>query len=190
MKTLKIRAFTLIELLVVIAIIALLTAIIVTSLTGSRAKARDAKRISDLGQIQLAIELYFDRCHQYPLSLSTSANNCSVTATPAITLGTYISQIPTPPSGAAGSPAAYDYVVNSPHSTVPTDYILHTTLEGSNDVQKNSFQGPSQQAFLNNNGYPSTSNGTTPNTITWGCYWPTNSDPNYTYPLEYCLGAK
>jgi prepilin-type N-terminal cleavage/methylation domain-containing protein len=60
------KGFTLVELLVVIAIIAILTGIVATNFTSARSRARDAKRISDLGHIQLAIELYFDRCKQYP----------------------------------------------------------------------------------------------------------------------------
>jgi prepilin-type N-terminal cleavage/methylation domain-containing protein len=60
------KGFTLVELLVVIAIIAILTGIVATNFTSARSRARDAKRVSDLGHIQLAIELYFDRCKQYP----------------------------------------------------------------------------------------------------------------------------
>jgi prepilin-type N-terminal cleavage/methylation domain-containing protein len=52
------RAFTLVELLVVIAVIGLLSTIAVVSLSTSRIKARDAKRIADLKQISTAVELY------------------------------------------------------------------------------------------------------------------------------------
>ncbi len=40
------------------------------SLSSARQKSRDAKRISDIGQIQLALELYFDAHQGYPLTLA------------------------------------------------------------------------------------------------------------------------
>jgi len=54
------RGFTLIELLVVIAIIGLLSSVVLASLNTAREKSRDARRISDLRQIQTALELYYD----------------------------------------------------------------------------------------------------------------------------------
>jgi prepilin-type N-terminal cleavage/methylation domain-containing protein len=63
----KIKAgFTLIELLVVIAIIGLLSSVILASLNSARAKGRDAKRVADIHQIQLALELYYDNNNKYP----------------------------------------------------------------------------------------------------------------------------
>ncbi|MDB4992283.1 MAG: gspG [Parcubacteria group bacterium] len=60
------RAFTLIELLVVIAIIGLLSSVVLASLNSARSKARDARRISDLHQIQTALETYYDKVGSYP----------------------------------------------------------------------------------------------------------------------------
>ena len=51
--------FTLIELLVVIAIIGLLSSVILASLNGARRKGRDARRMADLKEIQVALELYY-----------------------------------------------------------------------------------------------------------------------------------
>ncbi|MFH1171716.1 MAG: type II secretion system protein, partial [bacterium] len=48
----KQKGFTLVELLVVIAIIGLLSTIAFISLNRARAKARDAKRISDVRELQ------------------------------------------------------------------------------------------------------------------------------------------
>ena len=60
------KGFTLIELLVVIAIIGILSSVVLASLSTARQKSRDAKRISDVGQIQLALELFFDATQSYP----------------------------------------------------------------------------------------------------------------------------
>ncbi len=58
--------FTLVELLVVISIIALLSSVVVASLNSARAKARDARRIADMRQIQTALEFFYDSYGRYP----------------------------------------------------------------------------------------------------------------------------
>ena len=61
------KGFTLIELLVVIAVIALLTLVGVASLNTSRQKARDAKRLADIRQVQTALQLYNSDENEYPV---------------------------------------------------------------------------------------------------------------------------
>ena len=68
----KQKGFTLIELLVVIAIIGLLSTLAVVALNNARQKARDARRVSDIKQIQTALELYYNDEGGYPASLTTS----------------------------------------------------------------------------------------------------------------------
>jgi prepilin-type N-terminal cleavage/methylation domain-containing protein len=163
----KNTGFTLVELMVVISIIAILTGILTTNFTSSRAKARDAKRISDLGHIQLAIELYFDRCKQYPVPTVVSM------AQPGLSAGNLLAQTTgtpppettiapsTPPtvstlstSANNGCPAGVtlgSYIANIPvapnggtydyvvnNASKPTDYILHVQLEEYNEVLKDS----------------------------------------------------
>lgn len=65
MKIANPRGFTLIELLVVIAIIGLLSSIVFASLDAARGKARDAKRISDIRQIERALELHYHKYGSY-----------------------------------------------------------------------------------------------------------------------------
>jgi len=63
------KAFTLVELLVVIAIIGILSTLSVVALNSARAKARDARRLSDIKQIRTALDMYYDSAGIYPTSL-------------------------------------------------------------------------------------------------------------------------
>ncbi len=97
------NGFTLIELLVVMAIIGILSAVVLTSLNGARQKGRDARRISDVKQIQLALELYYDSTGAYPLTIGTAASSLLVS-------NGYIASLPLDPS----NNAVYSY---SPYSS-------------------------------------------------------------------------
>lgn len=85
--------FTLIELLVVIAIIGILSSIILASLSGARMRGRDGRRIADISQLKLALELYYDANRTYPTVLSS------------LTAPGYIPAIPVDPQ--TGHPYAY-----------------------------------------------------------------------------------
>ena len=84
------KGFTLIELLVVIAIIGLLSTLSILALNSARARARDAKRISDVRQIQTALEMYYNENNDYPASTTSLAP-------------TYIKAVPTPPTPIDGT---------------------------------------------------------------------------------------
>ena len=64
------KGFTLIELLVVIAIIGILASVILVGVASFRGKGRDARRISDVHQLQNALELYFTANGNYPTDLT------------------------------------------------------------------------------------------------------------------------
>ena len=115
------KGFTLIELLVVISIIGVLSTLAVVSLNNARQKARDAKRVSDIKQVQTALELYFVDEQSYPVQGSNTAmiligsdlydcldsNGFSAACSADDT--TYMGQVPTNPTPGA---SAYGY-----HST-------------------------------------------------------------------------
>jgi prepilin-type N-terminal cleavage/methylation domain-containing protein len=60
------RGFTLVELIVVLSVITLLISIILTSLQSARNSARDRRTLSDISQIQLGLELYYNQNGHYP----------------------------------------------------------------------------------------------------------------------------
>jgi len=69
--------------LVVIAIIGVLSTLAVVALGSARQKANDAKRLSDMKQIQTALELYYTDNNAYPTTTSdgmdlgdSSASRC------------------------------------------------------------------------------------------------------------------
>jgi len=85
------KGFTLVELLVVIAIIGTLSGIVLVSLGGARAKARDAVRQSDMRQVSTAQELYYADNEAY------FTNDGSGDGIPAIS--TYIQSVDDPLGG-------------------------------------------------------------------------------------------
>lgn len=111
MKAQNEEGFTLIELLVVIAIIGILSGVVLASLSTARAKARDANRISDLLQLETALEMYYNDFGQYPISAlngfssepgdgnSNNAGNWIPGLAP-----TYIPTLPRDPRGGTGHP--------------------------------------------------------------------------------------
>ena len=110
--TKKHRGFTLIELLVVIAIIGILASIVLVSLGGARAKARDAVRQSDIRQISLAMEMYYDDSEAYLPS-----------ATLPTAIGTYLNPVPPAPQAPTET---YKWIDNT---SDPQKYCTWAVLE-------------------------------------------------------------
>ena len=146
MRRFQTRGFTLIELLVVIAIIAILASIILASLNTARSKSRDARRIADMKQVQLAIELYNNDNSHYPLLAAYGLlSGISGLITPA-----YISVLPSDPGGGGGYQYYYGSLTGSgPTATYCTvaancnSYVLVAQLESATPASTfaSSYQG-------------------------------------------------
>jgi len=121
--------FTLIELLVVIAIIGILSSMVLVSLGGARAKARNARRESDIRQIVLAVELdysddeKYSQCNEMPIKIPCTDGGCAC-ANPSD--GKYLDPIPEDPKG-----GAYNWIDNSSGATNCDDerYCVWVLLE-------------------------------------------------------------
>ncbi len=131
MKKMNEKGFTLIELLVVIAIIGLLSTLAVVSLGNARQKARDARRLSDLKQLQTALELYYTDQTAYPagsaITLGDSAHACLNAANGFTTTGcpsAYMGQVPSDPL------AAQSYVYTAASSSYTVTATLETNMNG------------------------------------------------------------
>lgn len=135
----KAGGFTVIELMVVMGVIALLSAIVISSLSTTRQKARNSQRIETIRQLQQALNLYNNSCGEYPNTLSLSANNgCAL----GVSLRNFLAVVPLDPRG--GAP--YQYAALGSSSCV--DYHLGTaprsfeaTSLPSNDTNYDSSGG-------------------------------------------------
>ncbi|MFA5184042.1 MAG: prepilin-type N-terminal cleavage/methylation domain-containing protein [Patescibacteria group bacterium] len=124
------KGFTLIELLVVIAIIGLLSTLSILALNTARARARDAKRVADVKQIQTALEMYYNDVGSYPAAGSVTPGVAIKSAN-----GTFLAAVPTPPTpadGSCGAQPAYTYAISgsAPYSTYQISYCLGAQTGG------------------------------------------------------------
>ncbi len=109
--------FTLIELLVVIAIIGILATLTILSLNSAKQKARDATRLSDIRQMQTALELYYNDAGGYPTQITPGQSLVSPTS--GVTYMTIIPSNPRPWND--GSCANSDFT----YSTSTAGYSLN-----------------------------------------------------------------
>lgn len=121
------KGFTLIELLVVIAIIGLLSTLAVVALGSAREKARDSKRLSDLKQIQTALELHYTDNNAYPTASGATLGAGSYACLGPDGFSTsgcskaYMGLVPSDPQDSG----SYSYTGNT------TTYTITATLEGT-----------------------------------------------------------
>jgi len=82
--------FTLIEMLIVVAIIGLLSSVVLVGLGDVRREARDTRRISDLRQIQNALEIFYSREQRYPEDLYADIPSAPFDPLPEPEIGTLL----------------------------------------------------------------------------------------------------
>lgn len=133
----KQHGFTLIELLVVIAIIGVISTIVLASLNTARMKSRDAKRISDLHQIRLALEMYYHDNGNYPvLAFWTYSTDAVAWNTLQMALSPYIKSLPVDPKNNASGPwttGNYSYTYGYNTVGYPNKYDLVAQVEDVNN---------------------------------------------------------
>ncbi|MFH1427816.1 MAG: prepilin-type N-terminal cleavage/methylation domain-containing protein [Patescibacteria group bacterium] len=123
------KGFTLIELLVVIVIIGILATLATVALSSARMKARDARRVSDIKQIQTAMELYYNDALKYPEGVTKDNTIQSGTTI-------YMAKVPADPQNSGGNSdcagsnprhITYFYDTNSTKASYSIQYCLGGT---------------------------------------------------------------
>ncbi len=140
-NTKKIKGFTVIELLVTISIIGILSTITFASFSQAQKKARITKRVSDLKQMQVALEYYYAVNRAYPNSNGawvtecTEFNNTGNNVIPGL-VPNYISRIPVDPKSApvhavapVYRPAWQDCYLYISYNGVDYAFIAHNMSE-------------------------------------------------------------
>lgn len=132
------KGFTLIEILIVVAIIAILASVVLVGLGPTQSLGRDARRVSDLHEVQNGLELYYNAKGAYPVvasggwaALTTALTGASI----------QINSVPQDPSGGS---ATYQYGTD----TGGTTYVLGAKLENGTGGSWNGYTTPTNLSSL------------------------------------------
>jgi len=135
--------FTLIEILIVVAIIAILASVVLVGLGPTQQAGRDARRLSDLREVQNGLELYYNSCGYYP-GTDSAAPCVGYTA-----VGGYVALTGILKNfKALGVGAVPDDPTAGHHyrySVIPTSgsgYVLGTTLENPSNSVFSNYEAP------------------------------------------------
>lgn len=157
--------FTLVELLVVIAIIGILATIISVNLLTARQKARDARRIADIKNIQLSLAQYYNDYLKYPTNIYT-------TLAP-----TYMSAVPYDPNSATvctdgTQSSCYPYAALNPTggsnncTTIPaTKFHLGAAMEANTAITQDADAAAVPSGYQTCSASAADFNGTAPSCV-------------------------
>jgi general secretion pathway protein G len=131
------QGFTLIEILIVVAIIAILASVVLIGLGPTQQQGRDARRLSDLREVQTGLELYYNEKGVYPDCTGNGAT-CWGTMSTALTTASPsigVTQVPNDPS------SGRSYYYNSFNSDAT--YVIGATLENTSNPAFQGYTAPS-----------------------------------------------
>jgi len=128
--------FTLIELIIVITILGILAALISGNFITSLKKGRDAKRKTDLGQIQKAAEMYYEDKGTYPASITFGSKLCE-TVNCVGGEKVYMQKIPDDPI----SGNSYQYETDVTGSYYRLFSCIENSLDEGNGVSQTGYTG-------------------------------------------------
>ena len=127
------KGFTLIEILIVVAIIGILASVVLVGLRPAQRLGRDARRLSDLRQIQVVLELYFNKCGFYPGGFDCTDTivqpNWTGLRDALTNAGLGVTKLPSDPL----NNSTYYYRYGASPSSRPTNYVLGAQLEDANN---------------------------------------------------------
>jgi general secretion pathway protein G len=138
------KGFTLIEILIVVAIIAILASVVLVGLGPTQQAGRDARRISDLNEVQNGLELYYNQCGYYPGS-AEATSPCGAFAQISTWAALTTSLKGTTPIGISTVPS--DPSANKKYqygtSAIGDVYVLEATLENVGNSVFTGYNGAS-----------------------------------------------